>query len=316
MAPQPLSQTLLPGGVPCVPCVFRLPPVSFYRYLVGLCERCSVPEPSRLSSTWMEASAAAGSSECLLPLFREMPPSPPTAPGAHEAGIEYGENAPEIAADNMAAHIAAKHEVFSRDSQQSHKAAEAQKLRDELAELDIRYRASSASLDTLEREHKQLLQENHALTAALRSVHNSPSVTLVHQFVDAFTCMAPDEQAEAVSLLRKRHPSAAALFDRGAPGTASASAAPVPPPPPPAAALASPPLMPGTPEAEGGGVPVGRCKGCNASARKSSNTYPCTADQPCIRLFRGPKQASSKEHTCKFSGCSYCGPKTWADELA
>ena len=155
---------------------------------------------------------------------------------------------------------------------------------------------------------------------AARSVHNSPSVTLVRQFVDAFTCMAPDEQAEAVSLLRKRHPSAAALFDRGAPygapGTASASAAPVPPPPPPAAALASPPLMPGTPEAEGGGVPVGRCKGCIASARKSSNTYPCTADQPCIRLFQGPEQASSKEHTCKFSGCRYCGPKMGADELA
>ena len=84
---------------------------------------------------------------------------------------------------------------------------------------------------------------------AARSVHNSPSVTLVRQFVDAFTFMAPDEQAEAVSLLRMRHPSAAALFDRGAPGTASASAAPVPPPPPPAAALAYSPLMPGTPEA-------------------------------------------------------------------
>ena len=34
-------------------------------------------------------------------------PPPPTAPGAHDAGIEYGEIAPDIAADNMAAHIAA-----------------------------------------------------------------------------------------------------------------------------------------------------------------------------------------------------------------
>jgi len=32
---------------------------------------------------------------------------PPTAPGAHDAGIEYGEIAADIAADNMAAHIAA-----------------------------------------------------------------------------------------------------------------------------------------------------------------------------------------------------------------
>ena len=41
---------------------------------------------------------------------------PPTAPGAHDAGIDHGEIAPDIAADNMAAHIAAiaaKHEVFS-----------------------------------------------------------------------------------------------------------------------------------------------------------------------------------------------------------
>ena len=33
---------------------------------------------------------------------------PPTAPGAHDAGIDYGENAADIAADNMAAHIAAE----------------------------------------------------------------------------------------------------------------------------------------------------------------------------------------------------------------
>ena len=36
------------------------------------------------------------------------PPPPPTAPGAHDAGIDYGVLAPDIAADNMAAHIAAK----------------------------------------------------------------------------------------------------------------------------------------------------------------------------------------------------------------
>ena len=41
--------------------------------------------------------------------YSEMqPPPPPTAPGAHDAGINYGEIAPDIAADNMAAHIAAK----------------------------------------------------------------------------------------------------------------------------------------------------------------------------------------------------------------
>ena len=34
-----------------------------------------------------------------------MPPL--TAPGAHDAGIHYGEIAADIAADNMAAHIAA-----------------------------------------------------------------------------------------------------------------------------------------------------------------------------------------------------------------
>ena len=33
---------------------------------------------------------------------------PPTAPGAHDAGIEYGEITADIAADNIAAHIAAK----------------------------------------------------------------------------------------------------------------------------------------------------------------------------------------------------------------
>ncbi|KOO22448.1 hypothetical protein Ctob_002482 [Chrysochromulina tobinii] len=37
-------------------------------------------------------------------------PVPPTAPGAHEAGLEYGEIAPDIAADNMAAHIGAEPE--------------------------------------------------------------------------------------------------------------------------------------------------------------------------------------------------------------
>ena len=57
----------------------------------------------------LNSSARAGTT---ISLFR-VPPPPPTAPGAHDAGIEYGENAPEIAADNMAAHIAAKHEVFS-----------------------------------------------------------------------------------------------------------------------------------------------------------------------------------------------------------
>ena len=37
----------------------------------------------------------------------KMQDPPPTAPGAHDAGIEYGEIAADIAADNMAAHIAA-----------------------------------------------------------------------------------------------------------------------------------------------------------------------------------------------------------------
>ena len=34
-------------------------------------------------------------------------PVPPTAPGAHDGGLEYGVIAPDVAADNMAAHIAA-----------------------------------------------------------------------------------------------------------------------------------------------------------------------------------------------------------------
>ena len=34
------------------------------------------------------------------------PPRPATAPGAHDAGLEYDANAADIAADNMAAHIA------------------------------------------------------------------------------------------------------------------------------------------------------------------------------------------------------------------
>ena len=54
-------------------------------------------------------------------------------------------------------------QLLERDSQQSQQVAEAKKLRDEL----VGYRASSASLETLEREHKQLLQEHHALKAAL-----------------------------------------------------------------------------------------------------------------------------------------------------
>jgi len=33
-------------------------------------------------------------------------PVPPTAPGAHDGGLEYGVLAPDVAADNMAAHIA------------------------------------------------------------------------------------------------------------------------------------------------------------------------------------------------------------------
>ena len=41
-------------------------------------------------------------------------PPPPTAPGAHDAGIDYGEIATEIAADNMAAHIAAVDEEALR----------------------------------------------------------------------------------------------------------------------------------------------------------------------------------------------------------
>jgi hypothetical protein len=52
--------------------------------------------------------------------------------------------------------------------------AEAKKLRDEL----VGYRASSASLETLEREHKQLLQEHHALKAALeRLLHHGTPLT-------------------------------------------------------------------------------------------------------------------------------------------
>ena len=34
--------------------------------------------------------------------------APPCAPGAHDAGIDYGVLAADIAADNMAAHITAK----------------------------------------------------------------------------------------------------------------------------------------------------------------------------------------------------------------
>jgi hypothetical protein len=37
----------------------------------------------------------------------ELQPPPPIAPGAHDADIEYGEIAADLAADNMAAHIAA-----------------------------------------------------------------------------------------------------------------------------------------------------------------------------------------------------------------
>ena len=51
-------------------------------------------------------SGSAGSSG--LDRLEMQPPPPPTAPGAHDAGIDYGEIAPDIAADNMAAHIAAK----------------------------------------------------------------------------------------------------------------------------------------------------------------------------------------------------------------
>ena len=57
----------------------------------------SVPLPSttRMSNA---AAAQVGPNQELLP----------TAPGAHDAGIEYGVLAADIAADNMAAHIAAE----------------------------------------------------------------------------------------------------------------------------------------------------------------------------------------------------------------
>ena len=65
-------------------------------------------------------------------------------------------------------------QLLERDSQQSQQVAEAKKLRDEL----VGYRASSASLETLEREHKQLLQEHHALKAALeRLLHHGTPLT-------------------------------------------------------------------------------------------------------------------------------------------
>jgi len=65
-------------------------------------------------------------------------------------------------------------QLLERDSQQSQQVAEAKKLRDEL----VGYRASSASLETLERDHKQLLQEHHALKAALeRLLHHGTPLT-------------------------------------------------------------------------------------------------------------------------------------------
>lgn len=69
-------------------------------------------------------------------------------------------------------------QLLERDSQQSQQMIEAKKLRDELAELHVGHRASSASLETLEREHKQLLQEHRALTAALeRLLHHGTPLT-------------------------------------------------------------------------------------------------------------------------------------------
>ena len=66
-------------------------------------EHQPVPAPTKPQMTFSDAGNGAHGVVC-----SEMPsPPPPTAPGAHDAGIDYGEIAAEIAADNMAAHIAA-----------------------------------------------------------------------------------------------------------------------------------------------------------------------------------------------------------------
>ena len=71
------------------------------------------PPPRSLKAAQTSAEGAAASewhhdSQPSLRRREMQPPPPVTAPGAHDAGIDYGVLAPDIAADNMAAHIAAK----------------------------------------------------------------------------------------------------------------------------------------------------------------------------------------------------------------
>ena len=63
-----------------------------------------------------DASARARGGFCGSPIIKPQL----VAPGAHDAGIEYGVLAPEIAADNMAAHIAERMSVEVTFGQQIH----------------------------------------------------------------------------------------------------------------------------------------------------------------------------------------------------
>ena len=72
------------------------------------------PITTAAAATGGSGGVAPGKSNIPVHALVQPPPPPlvmkrplPTAPGAHDAGIEYGEIAADIAADNMAAHIAA-----------------------------------------------------------------------------------------------------------------------------------------------------------------------------------------------------------------
>jgi hypothetical protein len=60
----------------------------------------------KLRATQQQQQQASSARTVLIDALRARPP--PAAPAAHDAGIDYGVLAADIAADNMAAHIAAE----------------------------------------------------------------------------------------------------------------------------------------------------------------------------------------------------------------
>ena len=104
----------------------------------------------------------------------------PTAPGAHDAGIEYGEIAPDIAADNMAAHIAAiaaKHEVFSPCSEMPPppRAASAEPATPQRAQLEALRREEAVPWSPTSLPSESATPQREQLEALRREEYTEPT---------------------------------------------------------------------------------------------------------------------------------------------